>query len=245
MKEHRYNKYNSGNIKEAINRHQNIILPLGALEAHSDHLTLDTDNILVEYYADELAKQTESLVLPTLNYGAVWSLSDAPGSIDTKLRPLVDFIKNIVLSLDRNGAKMVTLVSAHFGNIDACKMVAREVFEVSDIKVIYLTYPNIKKYLDIFEVVNNHNLYLHACEVETSMMLFIDENNVDMKKAKKGIIDVPKDTGYTPVKWTNFTDTYIMGDARKASRVKGEQIFKKVIKDASDIINLEKEKLND
>ncbi|MFL8888414.1 creatininase family protein [Helcococcus kunzii] len=245
MEEYRFHKYNSGNIRTAVKNAKNIILPLGAIEAHADHLTLDTDNVLVEYYAKQLAKNTESLVLPILNYGAVWSLSEAPGSIDTKLRPLIDFIKNIVLSLDKNGAKMVTLVSAHFGNIDACKIAAREIFDVSDIKVVYLTYPNIKKYLDIFDVVNNHNLYLHACEVETSMMLYIDEINVDMKKAKRGIIDVPKTTGYTPTKWTEFTDTFIMGDARKSNKDKGKLIFEKIIRDASNIINLEKERLND
>ena len=243
MKEYRYYKYNSGNISEAIKESKNIILPLGAVEAHADHLTLDTDIILVEYYATELAKNTNSLLLPTLNYGAVWSLGEAPGSIDSKTRPLVDMIKNIALSLDKNGAKMITLVSAHFGNIDACKVAARELYEISDIKVIYLTYPNIKKYLDIFDVVNDHSLYIHACEVETSMMLFIDEKNVDMSKAKEGIINVPKETGYTPTRWTEFTDTYIMGDSRKSTKEKGEMIFRKVIDDASNIINNEKGKL--
>lgn len=243
MKENKYSKYNSGNIRKAIEEKKNIILPLGAVEAHDIHLPLDTDIQLVEFYGEKLAEKTNSLTLPTINYGAVWSLSEAAGSIDSKNRPLIEMIKNIILSLEKNGAKMVTLLSAHFGNIDAAKIAAREIHEVSSIKVIYLTYPNIKKYLDIFDEVNNHSLYLHACEVETSMMLYVNEDEVDTDNLRKGIMDVPEKTGYTPTKWTDFTDIYIMGDARKSTRDKGKQIFMKVIRDAAEIINKEKEKL--
>lgn len=243
MKDFRYENYNSGNIRDVIKDKKNIILPLGAIEAHDIHLPLNTDNILVEYYTNQLAKKTNSLVLPTINYGAVWSLSEAGGSIDIGTRTLVDMIKNIGLSLAKNGAKMLTLVSAHFGNIDAAKTAARELYEISNIKVIYMTYPNIKKHLDIFDVVNDHSLYLHACEVETSMMLHIDESLVDKDKLREGVINVPKETGYTPTKWTDFTDVYIMGDARLSTKEKGKEIFKRVVNDAVEIINLEKDKL--
>lgn len=240
MKEYRYAKFNSGNIVDEIKKAKNIILPIGAIEAHADHLTLDTDIVLVEYYAKELALMTDSLVMPTLNYGSVWSLSEAPGSINIKNDPLIKTIENIILSLEKNGAKMVTIVSSHFGNIDACKFAARELLEMSKVKIIYLTYPNLKKYLDLFDVTNDHNLYIHACEVETSMMLYVDESNVDMLKSKEGVIHVPDNVNYSPIKWTEFTNTFIMGDSRKATKIKGEKILKKVINDASNIIKNEK-----
>lgn len=243
MKDFKYGYYNSGNIREVINEKKNVILPLGAIEAHDTHLPLNTDNILVEYYANKLAENTNSLILPIMNYGAVWSLSEANGSIDIGTKTLVELIKNIGLSLAKNGVKMLTLVSAHFGNIDAAKTAARELYEISDIKVIYMTYPNIKKHLDIFDVVNDHSLYLHACEVETSMIMHIDESLVDKDKLREGIINVPEETGYKPIKWTDFTDVYIMGDARLSTKEKGEEIFRRVIYDAVEIINKEKNKL--
>ncbi|MDD7306113.1 MAG: creatininase family protein [Peptoniphilaceae bacterium] len=243
MNDFKYEYYNSGNIREAIKEKKNVILPLGAVEAHDIHLPLNTDNILVEYYTNKLAENTNSLVLPTMNYGAVWSLSDASGSIDIGTKTLVELIKNIGLSLAKNGAKMLTLISAHFGNIDAAKTAARELYEISDIKVIYMTYPNIRMYLDIFDVVNDHSLYLHACEVETSMMMHIDESLVAKDKLREGVLNVPEETGYTPTKWTDFTDVYIMGDARLSTKEKGKEIFTRVINDAVGIINREKDKL--
>lgn len=238
-----YQKYTSETIKEAIQEAKNILLPLGAIEAHSDHLPLETDNILVDYYALELAKRTNSLVLPTMVYGSVWSLSDAPGSLNVQQHHLVETVKDVVMSLERQGAKMVTLVSAHFGNIDVCKYAARELYELSNIKVVYMTYPNIKKYLQDFEVLNNHSLYLHADEVETSLMLHVKPDVVDMSKARKGTIDVPLETTYTPTKWSEFSDTFIMGDARKATAEKGAKLFEKILNDAQEIILKEKNKL--
>ena len=242
--EYRYFKYNSSNIIDAIKETKNIIIPIGAIEAHSEHLPLDTDNQLVEYYSNELAKSTNSLVMPVINYGAVWSLSEAPGSIDIGNAALVRMLKKIIVSLEKNGAKMVTLASAHFGNIDACKQAARELYRKHDIKVIYLTYPDIKNNLYMFDVVNTHSLYLHACEVETSMMMYVNNKDVDHMKLSKGIIDVPLETSYTPTKWTEFTNNYIIGDARKSTYEKGEKIFNIIIKNASKIISEEKEKLS-
>lgn len=238
-----YHRYTSQTIHDAIKQAKNIIIPLGAVEAHGDHLPLDTDNVLVEYYANQLAMQSQSLVLPTISYGSVWSLSEAPGSIDVTTPVLVSYLKHIILSLTKNHAKMITLVSSHFGNIDAIKTVARQLYEISDVKIIYLTYPNIKKHLDIFEVVNNHSLYLHADEVETSMMLAINPKLVDMSKAQAGTIEVPQETDYTPTKWTAFSKNFIVGDARLATAEKGEILFQRVIKDAVVIILKEKEGL--
>lgn len=243
IKEFEYKNYNSGNIRDAINEAKNVILPIGAIEAHSDHLPLDTDNILSSYYSLELAKRTESLVLPNFDYGPVWSLSEAPGTLNIDQDNLVNCLVDIIKSLDKNGAKMVTLITAHFGNLDACKIAARRMFGISNIKVIYLSYPNIKKYLNEFAVINDHGLYLHACEVETSLMLAVDDSKVDMTKSQKGTINIPKETNYKPFKWTEFSENYIMGDSRLATKEKGLSLFSKVIKDAVEIIMKEKSEL--
>lgn len=238
-----YNDISSSDIKSKIEECKNVILPLGAVEAHSSHLPLGTDNYLVEYYTDKLSEMTNSLLLPTLYFGQVWSLKNSPGSINIEEETLVNMLVDIITSLDNNEVKMVTLVSAHFGNISACKTAARRVYEKLKIKVVYITYPNIKQYLDIFEVVNNHSLFLHADEVETSMMLYIKPGLVDMSKAEAGTTILPPEVDYTPVRWTEFSDNFIIGDARKSTKEKGEILFSRVLKEASNIINYEKDKL--
>lgn len=240
---YRINEFSSRNISKAIKAKKNVILPLGAIEAHSDHLPLATDNILVEDYTQKLAKLTDSLLLPVLPYGQVWSLSEAPGSINIKEETLVNYIIDIIESLDKNGARMVTLVSSHFGNVNVMKSVAREVYERLPIKVVFFTYPGISEVKNLFKNLNNHHFFLHACEVETSMMLHVAPKYVDMSLIKEGTMHIPPEVDYTPTKWTDFSDTYIMGDAHLATAEKGAQAFKHIIEKAAEIINIEKAKL--
>lgn len=235
--------YTSENILEAYRSKKNVIFPLGAIEAHSDHLPLSTDSILVEKYSQWLAERTDSLVLPVLHFGQVWSLSHAPGSINISEDTIINLIVDVIESLNKDGVQMVTIISSHFGNVNAMKAAARICYERFPIKVIYFTYPGIGEVKNIFTNLNDHPFFLHACEVETSMMLYVDELFVDMTKVKKGIINVPKDVDYTPVKWTEFSDNYIIGDATLASKEKGEKVFNHILEKASNIILLEKSKL--
>lgn len=235
--------FTSENIKEAFEEKKNVILPLGAIEAHSGHLPLSTDIVLVEDYANKLAEKTDSLVLPVIPFGQVWSLQDAAGSIHIQEENLVNFLVDILESLNRNNVKMVTMISSHFGNVNAMKAAARKVFEKCPIKVIYLTYPGISDVKHIFDHVNDHSFYLHADEIETSMMLHVKPEVVRMDKIGEGTMEVPKEVDYTPVRWTEFTDTFIIGDAKMSTSEKGRLAFEHIIEEASRIILREKNKL--
>jgi creatinine amidohydrolase len=46
-----------------------MVLPVGAVETHGAHLPLNTDTIVAEYLADNLATQVDALVLPTIHFG--------------------------------------------------------------------------------------------------------------------------------------------------------------------------------
>ena len=58
-----------------------LLLPIGAVESHADHLPAGTDNILarrlVECLVERLAGAVPVIVLPLLPFGQVWSLADA------------------------------------------------------------------------------------------------------------------------------------------------------------------------
>lgn len=240
---YRIGDFTSENIKEAFEEKKNVILPLGAIEAHSDHLPLSTDIVLAEDYANKLAEKTDSLVLPVIPFGQVWSLRDAAGSIHIQEENLVNFLVDILESLNRNNVKMVTMISSHFGNVNAMKAAARKVFEKHPIKVIYFTYPGISDVKHIFDHVNDHSFYLHADEIETSMMLHVKPEVVRMDKIREGTMEVPKEVDYTPVRWTEFTDTFIIGDAKMSTSEKGRLAFEHIIEEASRIILREKNKL--
>jgi len=149
-----------------------------------------------------------------------------------------------LISLDRQGAKMVTLVSSHFGNINAMKAAARKVYEKIPLKVIYFTYPGMSQAKQGFERLNDHTLFLHADEVETSMLLHLRPQSVKMEKIQKGMLKVPKEADYTPVRWTEFSETFVIGDATLSTPEKGKQALDIIVAEASKIILKEKEKLS-
>ena len=238
-----YWDYSSSEISSAIKDKINVIVPLGAIEAHSAHLPLATDNYLVEGYVQALAQNTDSLVLPIIPFGQTWSLQYAPGSIHIEEETMVSLLVDVLTSLDYQGAKMATLVSSHFGNINVMKAAARKVYGKIPLKVIYFTYPGMGLAKQVFERLNDHNLFLHADEVETSMLMYLHPQSVEMDKLQKGLLTVPKEVDYTPVRWTEFSETYVIGDATLSTPEKGKLALDIIVNEASKIILNEKEKL--
>ncbi|MGH2318685.1 creatininase family protein [Planococcus sp. SE5232] len=218
---------NSYEIKEKIEQSQVAILPLGAVEAHGPHLPLGTDNYLAEQLAERVAGKTGALVLPTLPYGQVWSLKNFPGSITVSNQSLISLLCDIGVSLHHQGFQVFVMLNGHLGNAVAIKEAARQLYEtVPNLRVLYLFYPGVKKITDeLRETPSAHESYFHACEIETSYMLYLAEQYVDMTKAVSDIPDIPMSADVTPTPWEEFTATAVLGDATLATKEKGKAII--------------------
>ncbi|MFV0381023.1 MAG: creatininase family protein [Breznakia sp.] len=236
---YKVSEFNSSNIRKAYKNAKNVILPIGAIEAHGAHLPLATDNIIAEKYCTMLAEKTNSLLLPLLPYGQVWSLEKAPGSISINESTLVQFIVDIIRSLEKDSVSMLTLITTHFGNLQAIKTAAREIYEKFSIKVIYFSYPNIKKNQELFTKKPSHGLYLHADELETSLVLYCDSTLVDTSKYKNEKLSIDPRVDYTPMRWTEFSKDYLIGDPSFSSCEKGKKFLTLTINDAKKIIDRE------
>lgn len=239
----RFDHYTSETIHQAIKEKKNVIIPLGAIEAHSAHLPLSTDNDIAEGYIGELAKRSNSLYLPVLPYGQVWSLQHAPGSIHIQENHLIALLVDILESLHAQGVPMVTFISTHFGNLNAAKSAARAVYERIPLKVLYLTYPGIHEAKKVFERVSQHDLYLHADEVETSFMLHFCPDKVNLDRVQPGLLVLPEEASYQPMRWTEFSTTYILGDATLATEEKGRKAMEIILRHGVELIEREKMKL--
>lgn len=218
---------NSFVVKEKIARKKVAILPIGAVEAHGPHLPLGTDNILAERISKMLAKRVDAFVLPTLPYGQVWSLRNFPGSINITNESLISFLYDIGTSLHHQGFKIFAMVSAHLGNATALKEAARKLYDaVPDLKVLYMFYPGTNKTIEeVRESPSSHHTFFHACEMETSYMLYLAPEFVNMEKAINETPEIPPTVDVTPTPWEEFTDTAVLGHAKLATREKGEKVI--------------------
>lgn len=222
-----YQELTSYEVKQKIKESKVAILPIGAVEAHGPHLPLGTDNYLAERLGEMLAERTNGLLLPTLPYGQVWSLKNFPGSVNVSNESLIGLLYDIGESLFQQGIRIFAIVNGHLGNATALKEAARKLYQsYPKLAVLYLFYPGTKSVIDeVRETKSAHATYFHACEIETSYMLYLAEEHVDMTKAICDIPTIPPRADVTPTPWEEFTQTAVLGDATLATKEKGRRII--------------------
>lgn len=237
----KYYEFNQEQAKEYLSREDMVVLlPVGAIEVHGDHLPLDTDCCL----AMRIAEKTEAAlgkencaVLPCVSFGQVWSLRDVPGSIHIPDDVLGAYLYEIVKSLDRAGVRRVAVINSHMGNGNAIKTMMRKAYEELDTRVYCFTYPQADAVIrQVCTASRPHKVLFHADEIETSYMLYLEPDKVNMEKAICQNIEFPEDYDYTPVRWSEFLEKAVLGDATAASAEKGKQIIDAVVEKIAAVL---------
>ena len=222
--------------EKALREARVVIIPLGAIEAHGPHLPLATDNYIVEKIAEEVAKRVNGLLLPLIPYGQVWSLSNFPGSLNVSDEHLFNFLVDICLSLHKHGVNNIAFISFHIGNGTVIKKAARYLKDNYGINVFYFVSSGLSKVRELCESKQWHKSYFHAEEIETSIMLYIKPELVDMSKAEARYPD-KKIFEYYPQKWDELTDIAVIGDPTVATREKGEKMLEIIIKEIVELLD--------
>lgn len=235
-----YADLNQKQAAELKDREITAILPIGATEVHGNHLPLGTDT----YLAEALAKKVEErlgeescVILPAVPYGQVWSLREAPGCINIPDEILGRFLAQIGLGLWQAGIKTLAILNTHVGNAGAIKAAARFLYDACPIKVYLFTYPGAEEAVKkVCTAPPPHKGYFHACEIETSYMLYLCPDKVDMGRAICQYPDFPPEFDYTPVFWTDIMDVAVLGDAAQATAEKGKAMIDHVVDNICTIL---------
>ena len=217
-----YYELNQEQAKNYLSRKNMVaILPIGAIEVHGDHLPLDTDCRL----AMGVAKKLEERL------GIENCAIHIPDEI------LSAYLYEIAKSLERAGVKQMVVINSHMGNGNAIKTMARRAYESLHIKVYYFTYPRAEKVIQqVCTSQRPHKVLFHADEIETSYMLYLAPEAVDMGKAISQDIEFPEDYEYTSIRWSEFMEKAVLGDATAASAEKGKRIIDEVIEEIVAVI---------
>lgn len=207
------------------------LIPLGAIENHGNHLPLSTDNDLATALVKKVAAKLDNvIVMPPIYYGQVWSTSGYPGTISLSTETLRGMLVDIGSSLFSQGVKTFAMINTHMGNLDGIKFAARQLYDELGMKVLYLTYPGIEHIsAKVLQSKRVHHTYFHACELETSYMLYLAPEKVDMTKAICNDPELPPDFDVTLTPWRHITDSPVLGDATLATREKGEVIIETAV----------------
>ena len=138
-------------------------------------------------------------------------------------------IVEIARSAKGKGLGVVAVVNAHLGNASAIRDAQRAAREFG-VMVANFFYPGSDKAVaSVRERPEAHPSYMHACEIETSYVLHLAPEAVDMKEAIENYPTFPEDFGTVAYRWTEFSRSPVLGDARAATAEKGRVILDQVL----------------
>ena len=246
-----WSELSSDSIKEKIKDNGVVIVPISAIEQHGPHLPTGTDYYLGWAVAKKVAEELNALILPIIPIGFSEDHCPTPGTVTLSADTLRAIIRDIAISLSRDGAKHIIIFSGHGGHLaqigDTCfelnvsgKLGKTQIHNIS---------PWNSTPVELLAEVLEEEVYLHAEEFETSLMLFLKPELVDMTKAVKEIPDyIPK--GLTTANFLEairiFTTskfigrdlkTGVCGDATLATKEKGVKLFEILINCCINAIN--------
>jgi creatinine amidohydrolase len=149
------------------------ILPVGSVEQHGPHLSLETDSAIAGALAERLAAELghEAVLCPRLDYGLSEHHLAFAGTLTLRPETYLRLVLEIVESLAHHGLRRVLVVNGHGGNIDTLRLVSRVARRDLGCLVASIMWARIGS--DEIAARVSSPGYGHACESETSVALAV------------------------------------------------------------------------
>ncbi len=215
------------------------ILPVGAIEQHGPHLPMGTDVIIGEYLAERLAIATGALLLHSLAYTPSFSCRYYPGTVRVSDKTFTKELCEIAESLYLHGIETIYVFLSHLGAAAASKAAERKLLLTSKARLVNLLLPGYQEALDKFcHSKRWHPIYVHAEEFETSAMLAIRPDLVDMGKAAKEYPQIDPLLGSISIPWNEFSTSGVIGDPTVATAETGQAILDYIFEKSLEVIQI-------
>jgi len=211
-----------------------VVLPIASMEQHGPHLPTGVDTILCEAVCKAGAERAEGVnvvVAPTLWCGMAEHHMAFGGTFTFDIPLYRAVLLAFLKSLERHGFKRVLIVNGHGGNMAAMAAFMPDFARETSLRIVGTTYfelgqPGMRPFMEDQESV------MHACEVETSMMMALAPETVKLDRLPEAFgmkVSDPREV-FRPVlsRYRSFRDmseTGVLGDARRASAEKGHKFF--------------------
>lgn len=162
------------------------LVPLGSLEQHGPHLPLWTDTAIVSAIASRVEQRMPDVVLLAPEQPVGYSPHHAHfGCLSLDLASYVAMIRSLCRSFAAMGFDKILLLNGHGGNDVPCRAALCELKEEHpSLRVLLGSYWTLAA--EAFRGIRSSPMggMGHACEMETSVMLTLHPEQVDMTKAK-------------------------------------------------------------
>jgi creatinine amidohydrolase len=199
-----------------------VVIPIGAeSKEHGPHLELANDFLLAEYFKRRVFDAADVVVAPTINYHYYPAFVEYPGSTTLRLETARDLVVDVCESLARCGPRRFYALNTGVSTVRALAPAA----EILAADGILLRYTNLDCLAPIEKEVCAQARGSHADETETSMMLAIAPETVDMSKAVKDCNERGEGgLSRDPASRKTYSPSGVWGDPTLATREKGERL---------------------
>lgn len=229
------------------NGEKNLFLPIGALEQHGAHMTMNTDILIPTAIAEAVALKIGALVAPTITYGYKSQQKSGggfhlPGTTSLDGATLTNMIRDLIKEFTRHGGRKFILMNGHFENtmfiVEGIDLALRELkWEgIQDVKVIVLSYWDFVTD-DVIEKLYPEGFtgwdLEHGGVMETSLMLHLYPHFVDMDK----VVDHPPADfppyDIFPINPDLTPPSGTLSSAKNSSAEKGQVLFETCVEGIS------------
>jgi creatinine amidohydrolase len=221
-------------IKEATIDDAIVLIPVGSMEQHGQHLPISTDSIncfeIVQRAAQKVSDKVKVLVTPALWAGYSAHHMNFPGTISLEVNTLSTVVFQICKCIYAHGFKRIVLVNGHGGNNSALQVASQEIGEKLHFPAVVIKLLDLLK--DHIQEVRRSRpsaYRSHAGELETSLQLVFSPSLIKKNKFRK--VDTYPSSEYKGKffvydgNWEVMTATGGVGDPSLASKDKGEKLI--------------------
>ena len=235
----------SPDIADRITRDTIVLLPVGAIEQHGPHLPLATDLLtadgLARAVADAHGDELDLLVLPPIAFSKSNEHSPAPGTLVLRTSTMLDLLDDLAASLRFTSLRRLAILNGHGGNSSLLDVACRDLRVKYDLDT-FLLHTLVPPDQGGPVAEGELGLGIHAGRDETSLMLHLAPDTVDMTRGARTIPEWLNSYKHVtlagPVRFgwrsADLSPTGVMGDPTLASAEEGAALFASMITATAD-----------
>ena len=199
------------------------ILPIGAAaKQHGFHLPMNTDRIQAEWLAARIAGHIDALIWPTVTYGYYPAFVEYAGSSGLSASVFEATIQEIATGIIGFGCRALFVLDT---GISTQAPVDRALARLASRDVLHLKIHQGPRYRRAASELAEQSHGSHADELETSLMLALAPDLVNMSRAEASLavkVETPGRLTPSDTSSPNYSRSGSYGDPTSATPAKGE-----------------------
>jgi creatinine amidohydrolase len=226
-------------VEAFLAEHDTVIVPTGSTEQHGPHGPLLTDVLVPNEVARRVAPRVGALVAPPINYGLSYPHVGFTGVVHLRIPTFMALVEDVAAALADIGFRRIVFLNGHYDNTYAIAYACanarpRLPEQAVAFPINYWDGMTPEEAGEYFGPTTG----LHANRGETSAVLAINPDLVDMERANAEMPPFPEVTSPAPVHTAFFftspgsvhraTASGTWGDARESTPEFGERYLQVV-----------------